>query len=268
MEFMHPYLELVLPRVDDSAVFILRKSVPEHALDRAVRYDFTAQERLALMDAAITRLPPKDQFFVRLAKVMLRARDGANPAELKSEIEAVEKTYGTDDLARNADYEEARTRLLEFPEQIAKESGWSALKKSEWSVAVEIAERLLAKREDGDALFMPGYGLLGLGRYQEAEDALRRASAGDTSAAAYIPAALARTVLHQQRHDEAEQILLEYLERIGSSEADISVNTKNMEAIRELFAVRPDPEKNRKPLELLRRLRPGNPVHCHLANKI
>lgn len=72
MEYLSPWFDLVVPRCDDSAVFRLREPISDEAWRRVVADDFTAAERLDLMDRALLRLPEGDRHYVELARILLR----------------------------------------------------------------------------------------------------------------------------------------------------------------------------------------------------
>lgn len=260
MEFLHPCFELVVPRVDSSAVFLMTKPIPSAMLEKAIRYDFSAEECESLMDAAIARIPPAQQFLVRCAKVVLLAGSGRNVEEVHAEVDRLEQTAAAEGPVGAAALRESRILLASLRSSVVRDIGWNAVRSQDWTRALDIAERLGADGEDDDTVLMRGCGLIGLGRPREAEECLRRAPVAVTSASPYIPAELARAVLAQGRHDEAERMLVESLERLSADTADRRVLSRRLDVLSEVFVTRGDAAKDRVALERVGRLLPNDPL--------
>lgn len=267
MEFLHPCFEIVIPRVDSSAVFLTTKPIPRAMLEKAIRYDFTAEERETLMDAAIARIPPDQRFVVRCAKVVLLAGSGRNLEELLTEIDRLEQDAAVEGPAETPALRGQLGLLASLRGTIVREIGWNALWAGNWPRALEIAERLEAGGEDDDTVLMRGCGLIGLGRHREAEECLRRAPVAVTSASPYVPVELARAVLAQGRHDEAERTMVEGLERLCTDTADRGVLTRHIDVLLEVFAARGDRDKDRVTVESLRRLLPDDTLLERFADE-
>ena len=90
MEYLADYFQMVVPRVDDSAAFVLTKAIPAGVLQRAITYDFTLEEKVELMDRALARLPAHDRHFVELARLRLHGLRNDSRA-LRSEFEGIER---------------------------------------------------------------------------------------------------------------------------------------------------------------------------------
>lgn len=72
LEFLSEYLEPLATRIDDSYVFRLRRPIPPAQLAAAAAVQkLPAAQQLALMDAAIARLPADERHFVQLARCVL-----------------------------------------------------------------------------------------------------------------------------------------------------------------------------------------------------
>ena len=202
MEYLAEYFELVAPRVDDSAVFLLRKAIPPTVLARAIRYDFTYQERLQLMDKAILRLAPEDRFYVKVARIVLQCGT-ADETLLRQELDGLETAFAKGDFgySNNSYFEDVRNHIDEL-------DGWRQARAGNYQGALDLAQSLLSHRVTGSVLILRGRALTGLGHYVEAEEALRAAMQnGRYPAHAYLE--LARALSHQHRFDEAEAELLE-----------------------------------------------------------
>jgi hypothetical protein len=92
MEYLADYFELVIPRVDDSAVFRYRALIPQDVLRRVVDYGFAPEEQFALMDRAVSRLAERDRFYVQLASVILR-REAVDPTILLREVDEIQHRF-------------------------------------------------------------------------------------------------------------------------------------------------------------------------------
>lgn len=265
MEFLHPCFELVIPRVDSSAVFLLKEAIPEAMLGRAVRYDFTAEERETLMEAAVARIPPARRFFVRCAKVAMLACNKQNLEALLAEIDRLRRDAVAEGPDDDPTLRKRRTVLASLRNSVVRDLGWKALRSHDWPRALDIAEQIGAVQEDGDAVLMRGCSLIGLGRLREAEESLRRTPVAVTAGSPYIPVELARAVLAQGRHDEAERMLIENLQRTCADTADRSVLTRHLDVLLELFVARGNRDKDRVAVEKLRQLLHGDLLVGHSA---
>jgi len=170
----------------------------------------------------------------------------------------MEQSCAAGDSDCSQDLPHALALLASLRARSSKAIGWKALRTNDWSRALRIAEQLRDMEEDGDTVLMMGCSLIGLGRFQEAEAVLRRGPVVVTSASPYIPVELARAVLCQGRHDEAERIVVATLEQISAEATDRSVLTRHTDVLLEVFAARGNRDKDRIAIEKLRPLFPGD----------
>jgi hypothetical protein len=206
MADLAPYFEIVGSKVDDSCVFLLREAIPPAALQRAIAYDYTADERAALMEQAIDRLPESERYAVRLAGVRLRAQDGMVDG-LDAEIAAAMAAPVLP--AQRPAWE----GLVAGEQDHAEEaSAWWSHGKGNWPRGLELADRLLLRRGPrGTWLHLRGSALLGLGRVAEGEATLRAAiTCPPVSCWAHVR--LAQLLVHSKRFDDAEVVLLQALD--------------------------------------------------------
>lgn len=254
MEYLYPYFELVIPRVDSSAVFLLLEEIPAAKLDRAIQYDFTAAEREALMDAAIARIPSDQRLAVQRAKSMMVVRDCDNSASVWEAIQMLESA-GSSGLSVDE-----VSRVAVQMRQAMKQAGWSAVQSQNWPKVINIAEHLAAAGEDDDTVLMRSCALIGSGRFREAEDDLlsHAPTFTGTGAHKYFSLALARAVLNQGRHEEAELYLLENLDRHREDTTDPSLVSRHLELLGELFQIRGMRDKDRAAIEILQKMMPGH----------
>ena len=260
MEFLSPYFEMPIPRVDFSAVFFCREAIPPDAIARLVSDDFTPEERLSLIEKAIARLAPADRHNALLARIRLRIDTDENAEALIREFEEIDRIFAAqtrvDDLCR----ERLRKDIENRDSRKLLESGWNLVRAGEWTDALKVADQVLSRPGNEVVLLMRGCALNGLSRYAEAEESLRKFTPTGTEADQYVPVELARAILHRGRYDEAEQILLESLSR---DSAHIFVKLALMQHVtllRDVLAMRGDGEKARNTIEILKDLMLAEPA--------
>lgn len=248
MEFLSPYFEIPIPRVDWSAVFFCREAIPPEVIARLVSDDFTPEERLSLIDKAIARLAPADRHNALLARSL-----GIDTNEdLETLLQGVEEIEGVFPAATRA--EELWRERLKM--NIEMRHGWNLVQAGQWAKALKVADRVLSKSGDESALLMRGCALNGLSRYREAEESLRRFSPAGKEVDQYVPVELARAVMHQERHDEAEQILLESLSHaVPRGYVKLAV-TQHITLLRDLLEKRGDEEKAKRAVGIVKSLMP------------
>lgn len=262
MEFLHPYFELQIPCVDYSAVFLLREPIPRDVLQRAVAYDFTAEEECRLMDAAIARIAPKDRSYIMCASAVLRTRLTRDPETLQRTVRDLEGllvgldhvghfTSGTLDEAGRGGDSPAR-KPARLVRQTQERIGWDLIQSGAWQQAFDLSRELATDGENESTLLMAGVAMNGLRRYREAEDYLRRVASGDGDVSQYAPAELARALLHQHRHDDAERLLLDRLALPDKPLRDKRAIAHYVATLREVFAARGNRDKDRKAVNALR----------------
>lgn len=201
MEYLAEYFELIVPRTDDSAAFLFRAPIPRDVLQRAIEYDFSFEEQMALMDRAISHLAEEDRYYVRLARVVLQFKK-THEDVLQQELNEIEQAFKGRVLgySNNSYIQDVRSAVDEM-------YGWRCLDKEKFEPALEIADRILTTRTSAHVMAIRGQALLGLKRYREAEEQLRKAL-GQPSASGYCHIALARALMLQERFEEAEAQLL------------------------------------------------------------
>lgn len=95
MEYLRDYFELVEPKIDDSAVFLNTRPIPPELLRYAARiHEAPFAERLALMDAAIARLPAGTRRYVQLARATMLGNAG--------DVDAMAETLASGDAEATA----------------------------------------------------------------------------------------------------------------------------------------------------------------------
>ena len=268
MEFLHPFFELVIPRVDGSAVFLMKAPIPPAMLEKAIRNEFSLEERVALMDAAINRIPTTERFLVRCAKVVLLNSKEQRLDAMLTNIEQLEQICAAE--GSNDDLPVMRQCLADMQATFLENVGWNALRSENWVLALDTAKHLRAAQGndelDGNQVLMFGCSLIGLGRFQEAEEWLRRSPVAISSGSPYIAIELARSVLYQGRHDEAEHILLKNLEHTCPGEADHTVLSRHIDVLLEVFASRGNPAQDRDTASRVSVLIPGNALLERLSD--
>lgn len=252
MEFLAPEIELVVPRVDWSAVFRVREEIPAAKLDRAVRQDFAIDERRRLLRAAVGRIPSGERGNFVLEDLVFRIEDGEPTDLIRRDFDQLARLPGCE-AAREPD---AFDLILKQGLQRFRDRGWDALRSGDWAKAMRIGEALVAERPDCGAFLILGAGLNGLGRHREAEEALRQAPPDATQVGAHLPVELAIALRHQGRGDEAERALVESLAR---PELDPAAFLRHLDVLHQVFAARGDAARDRQTVDALRRMRPGDP---------
>jgi len=57
MEYLDPYFEIIVSAVGGSRAYRLRSPLPQNALDKSVRYDFTAEQTIRLLEQTVRKAP-------------------------------------------------------------------------------------------------------------------------------------------------------------------------------------------------------------------
>lgn len=164
MSYLADYFDIMVPRADTSAVFFLKCPIPSDVLQRAARYDFSHEEKLQLIDAAIARLPAPDRPTVRLAR-LIASTEQTSAASALADLAEQEKAHAdlqTDDLwSREA--RGVRCHLLE-------KDGWQQHRNHRHELVMQRADELIALGRRGwSVLSLRGSALRALGRLDEAE---------------------------------------------------------------------------------------------------
>ncbi len=170
MEYLADCFQLVAPRLDDSAGFVLTREIPAEMLRRAVDYDFSIAEQIALMDRAVERLPVEDRHVVELARLTLRL--AANDwMDVRAEFESVERrnTHRTED-ATWVRYVDGMRNSVDQSE------GWQQRNLGHFERSLQLADNLIARGcNNSHVLSLRAASLGGLGRHGEAELVYREA---------------------------------------------------------------------------------------------
>ena len=205
MEHLAEYFEPCVTRADDTAAWLYVRQIPAEQLQRAIAADFTAEERLRLMDRAIARLPHEDRHHVELARIVLRLHSGAT-ADVRADFDALPTRYPAckQDATWARYYAEIGRHVEEF-------DGWALKSRGDHAGALAVAERLIARgRGNGHVLYLRAACLLALGR-PEAEAALREAMAARPYSG-YACIELAELLSRDGRFAEAEDLLFKAID--------------------------------------------------------
>jgi tetratricopeptide (TPR) repeat protein len=211
MEYLADYFELVVPRVDDSAVFRYHTAIPAEMLRRAAAYDFSYGEQSELMDRAIRRLPEEHRYYVQLAGIVHRASRGDKDV-LREELNHLQQRFRNHGkgYTGNSYFEQVRSRIDEL-------EAWHCNQAGDFGRCLELADAALAQRPGTYTMALRGCALIGLERYREAEEQLRKAlDCRQPAACAYVE--LARALMYQERLQEAEMELLRGLHSYPADE--------------------------------------------------
>jgi predicted O-methyltransferase YrrM len=258
MEYLADYFELVVPRVDDSAVFLYRKEIPADVLHHAATHDFTSEEQVELMDRAISRLPEEDRYYVQLARIVLRSRE-VDGAILHSELDELEQRF----LHRARDYNE-NTYFTDVRDHIDEWEGWRQIKARNFRRALELADGVVLRRRNTHLLRLRGCALAGLGRHSEAEQEFRAALKMDRSSGV-ATIELARAIRHQDRLEEAEAEVLGGLrDRIATD----ATSREYLSLLEEIWQLKNDPQHEAVVLADLKREMPDDPEVEALAARM
>jgi len=198
MEYLADYFQIVAPRVDSSAGFLLTKAIPTQVLRRAIAHDFSLAEQLALMDRALERLPADDRHFVELARLKLQGKRNDSRA-LRDELDRIESRH-----AEAKEDHSWRSGLEEMRIFVDEAEGWQQKELGNFARALELADSLIARRgKNSQLLVLRATALNGLARHAEAESILREAlQFSHRNGYAYV--VLAGLLVHLGRIDEAE----------------------------------------------------------------
>lgn len=167
MELLHDYFDLVEAKCDDSAVFRLTRPVPAGILTAAASTTLPAAQRIALIDAAIQRLPPTARRHVALARAYLIGQAHGYDAMRVALQDAESHPADSADQSWERYLADMRGTL----EQLARGMGraWEAMNRGEVARAVAIAESVdRGEPEYYASLVVRAHGLRRLGRHDEA----------------------------------------------------------------------------------------------------
>ena len=142
--------------MDDSAVFRYRKTIPTEVLQRAIDYDFSYEEKLKLMDGAISRLPEEDRSYVQLARIVLQY-GRTDETALRHELDQLEQRFNRSarDYSQNPYFADVRS-------QIDEREGWRQISAGNYRRSLQLADTILARRRGTHPLTRRGRALVGL----------------------------------------------------------------------------------------------------------
>ena len=220
MEYLADYFELVVPRLDDSAVFRSRDTIPAAMLKRAMAYDFTPVEELQLMDRAVARLPPTGRTLVELARIVLQGRNRVDT--LRPDFERVSAEASL------------RTRFgrafRDIRAYVDEQDGWRQKDLGNYGACLRLADAAIARgRRNTHTLGLRGCALNGLGRVSEAELALRAAWRCSRDRVRLVE--LARALKNQHRLSEAVAELVRGLRDRDATEVPARHYVELLEAV-------------------------------------
>jgi tetratricopeptide (TPR) repeat protein len=170
MECVHDYFELVEPKVDDSAAFLLTRAIPAEVLARAARsHELPFDEQLALMDRALTRLPVDARRHVELARAHLLGQ-GRGYAAMREAMDALDARYPAvdpDDFMWARNRGEMLGLLAEVRSDLVR--GWHLVQAGDAAGGLAVGEAVApGDKRYVDALVLRGHCLRRLGRKDEA----------------------------------------------------------------------------------------------------
>jgi tetratricopeptide (TPR) repeat protein len=183
---------------------------------------------------------------------------GGEPGSLRRDLEQIKQMLGSA-------VPKIHFWISGMEMELALKHGWNLIRAGEWTDALKVADETLSQTGNEVSLLMRGCALNGLSRYAEAEESLRKFTPTGTEADQYVPVELARAVMHQQRHDEAEQILLESLSQASARSYVELALTQHVTLLREVLTKRGDEEKARSTVEILKGLMPEAPALAVLS---
>jgi tetratricopeptide (TPR) repeat protein len=169
MELLHDYFEVVEPRTDDSAAFLLTRPLPAEAVRAAAAvHTLPLASRLALMDAAIERLPPDSRCYVQLARAHLLGRERGYEA-MRDALATIDPTSaGATDQRQWVTYRAQMQAVLDDL-RIGLHRGWQLLGTGDVAGALAIAESVPRNASQfDDAQVLRVHCLRRLGRLDDA----------------------------------------------------------------------------------------------------
>jgi tetratricopeptide (TPR) repeat protein len=175
MELLHDYFDLIEPKADDSAAFLLTRAVPDVVLEQAASaHRLPIENRIRLLDAAIGRMPEAARRHVALAKACMLGTEAGHEA-MREALDAAAR-YPPDPSERPAawatNYGDMRRLMEDLSCGIA--AAWSSLRAGEGEKALRIADRFLfGDPRHYEALVLRAHTLRVLGRLEEAQLVVR-----------------------------------------------------------------------------------------------
>lgn len=152
MEYLHEHFTLVEPKVDDSAVFLLTSRIPDEALHVAATIDaLPFEQRLALMDRALARLPQPARRYVALARALMIGRTLDFPA-LSDALDALDAEAAAS--APDAYWQAARAELNPT---FSLGRAWHLLEKGRSADVLEMTAASSSEAERQDAALLAPY---------------------------------------------------------------------------------------------------------------
>lgn len=215
MSYLADYFDIVAARTNASAVFFYKKEIPPEVLDRAIRYDFSREERARLLDDATARLPARDRPTVELAQLVIRGEDAA-AAEVLADLAQFEQEHAKfrGDAFLTREMRGVRNHFLE-------KYGWDQQSNGRPDIVLQCADELVANNHGGwSVLVMRGAALRALGRPTEAEQDLRASKAVNPQNC-FVITELAALLTSRGHFDDAVQELTRGLCNPNATELEL-----------------------------------------------
>ncbi|MBP8301377.1 MAG: hypothetical protein KA020_13505 [Planctomycetes bacterium] len=215
MSYLADYFDIVVARADASAAFFYKKEIPREVLQRAIRCDFTPEERARLIDEAIARLPVGDRPTIELLRLVTNGEETA-AAEVLAALARFEQEHPncSDDAFLTREMRGVRTHFLE-------KDGWDQLRNGRPDLVLQRTDELMAHdQRGGSVLAMRGAALRALGRPTEAEQDLR-ASMAMNPQSCFVINELAALLTARGQLNEAAQELTRGLCEVSTTEGEL-----------------------------------------------
>lgn len=112
MEQLHQHFELIIPRVESSAVFLCKSRITEEEISQIIFNLPGTAEQLAIFDRSLERVPIEERSILEMTKIVLRGLLGEDIPHLRRDLEALKhksmNTAGIDPVqARDFEWIEA-----------------------------------------------------------------------------------------------------------------------------------------------------------------
>lgn len=112
MEYLAPYFQIVVPRVNDSIVFKYIEKINDADYNKVLSFNFTPSEQLDLINSAIQRLAHGDRIFVELSRIVLLLKNNSLGLSPKAEFLKIKEKYGSDFVGLEKRYIDDVERVL------------------------------------------------------------------------------------------------------------------------------------------------------------
>jgi len=89
MEQLHQHFELIIPRVESSAVFLCKSRITEEEISQIIFNQPSTAEQLAIFDRSLERVPIEERSILEMTKIVLRGLLGEDIPRLRRDLEAL-----------------------------------------------------------------------------------------------------------------------------------------------------------------------------------